>query len=253
MWPSLRAGSEIPTQKGVGRFPRRHKTGSDTALVAGETASIIASGNVTHPAAVDVADMMAWWQHRLVFRKQTLADIAFEFNRYNRKPQIRVEGEALQARQFNGVFDADDPYWNRWCGSWSYRRVCATINRIPAPVRTSVRVLVHDTNSVANKVAVEAVSILMVQLPVKNDCLWTPWNTWTRHRTHTSAASDFPFSRLSPGATYYGRENPSRDVATHWLTCSRNLCHRVYCSTFVESGSSWPLSQKSNQSTNISW
>jgi hypothetical protein len=35
--------------------------------------------------------------------------IAVEFNRYNREPQIRIEGEALQARQFNGVFDADDP------------------------------------------------------------------------------------------------------------------------------------------------
>ena len=38
-----------------------------------------------------------------------LTDIALEFNRYNHQPQIRIEGEALQSRQFNGVFDADDP------------------------------------------------------------------------------------------------------------------------------------------------
>ena len=84
-------------------------TASVTTLAAGQTATIIANRKVTLPAAVDVADATAWRQHRLVFRKQTLADMALEFNRYNRDPQIRVEGEALQAREFNGVFDADDP------------------------------------------------------------------------------------------------------------------------------------------------
>jgi transmembrane sensor len=78
-------------------------------LAAGETASIISSGKITRPAPVDVADATAWRHRRLVFRKQTLADMALEFNRYNHEPQIRIEGEAIQARQFNGVFDADDP------------------------------------------------------------------------------------------------------------------------------------------------
>jgi len=82
---------------------------SEAILAAGETATIMALGKVTQPAAVDVADATAWRQHRLVFRKQTLADMALEFNRYNREPQIRVEGEALKTREFNGVFDADDP------------------------------------------------------------------------------------------------------------------------------------------------
>ena len=82
---------------------------SVTTLAAGETASIVAYGKISRPAPVDVTDATAWRQHRLVFRKQALADMALEFNRYNRKTHIRVDGEALQARQFNGVFDADDP------------------------------------------------------------------------------------------------------------------------------------------------
>jgi transmembrane sensor len=85
------------------------RAASGATLVAGETATIVANGKVTQPAAVDVADATAWRQHRLVFRKQTLADMALEFNRYNREPQIRIQGAALQAREFNGVFDADDP------------------------------------------------------------------------------------------------------------------------------------------------
>jgi transmembrane sensor len=78
-------------------------------LAAGETATITPTGTVTQPAAVNAADATAWRQHRLVFRKQTLADIALEFNRYNREPQIQIQDAALASRQFNGVFDADDP------------------------------------------------------------------------------------------------------------------------------------------------
>jgi transmembrane sensor len=84
-------------------------TPKTASLVAGETASITANGNVTSPSVVNVADATAWQQRRLVFRKRSLADMALEFNRYNRAPQIRVESEALRQRQFNGVFDADDP------------------------------------------------------------------------------------------------------------------------------------------------
>ena len=89
--------------------PAGTPTADMASLAAGETASITANGNITRPTAVDVADATAWRQRRLVFRKQTLADMALEFNRYNRAPQLRIDGEALQARQFNGVFDADDP------------------------------------------------------------------------------------------------------------------------------------------------
>jgi transmembrane sensor len=84
-------------------------TAKTASLVAGETASITSSGNVTLPSVVNVADATAWQQRRLVFRKRSLADMVLEFNRYNRVPQIRIESEVLRERQFNGVFDADDP------------------------------------------------------------------------------------------------------------------------------------------------
>jgi transmembrane sensor len=56
-----------------------------------------------------IGSVTAWRRRRLVFRKDTLAYIAAEFNRYNRTPKIRVEGETLRLRRFNGVFDADNP------------------------------------------------------------------------------------------------------------------------------------------------
>lgn len=80
-----------------------------TRIAAGKAVSIIADGEITAPAAVDVVEINAWQQRRLIFRKNTLAQIAAEFNRYNKAPQIRVEGETLQGKLFSGVFDADDP------------------------------------------------------------------------------------------------------------------------------------------------
>lgn len=80
-----------------------------TRIAAGKAVSIVADGEITAPAAVDVLEMNAWQQRRLIFRKNTLLEIADEFNRYNKSPQIRVEGGELQARKFSGVFDADDP------------------------------------------------------------------------------------------------------------------------------------------------
>jgi ferric-dicitrate binding protein FerR (iron transport regulator) len=44
-----------------------------------------------------------------MFRSDRLADIATEFNRYNRAPQIRIVEESVGMHRFSGVFDADDP------------------------------------------------------------------------------------------------------------------------------------------------
>jgi transmembrane sensor len=49
-----------------------------------------------------------WWQRRLIYRKETLAHIVEDLNRYNRR-QIRLEGEAVMQRAYTGVFNADDP------------------------------------------------------------------------------------------------------------------------------------------------
>jgi transmembrane sensor len=80
-----------------------------TLLAAGQGASILAPGQVSAPVAVDTTEATAWRQRRLIFRSHSLADVAAEFNRYNREPKIRVIDEAVRARTFNGVFDADNP------------------------------------------------------------------------------------------------------------------------------------------------
>jgi len=80
-----------------------------TLLDAGQGLSIDVAGAISAPAPVDVEDATAWRERRLVFRRHTLGEMAAEFNRYNKSPRIRIEDEALRQRQFNGVFDADDP------------------------------------------------------------------------------------------------------------------------------------------------
>ncbi|WP_158601747.1 FecR family protein [Solilutibacter pythonis] len=55
-----------------------------------------------------VSEAPATNARRLVFRDASLADIAEEFNRYNRQ-QIEVEGESAARQRYSGVFDATDP------------------------------------------------------------------------------------------------------------------------------------------------
>lgn len=78
-------------------------------LAAGQEARIAPDGKITAVAVADVAKATAWRQRRLVFRGERLEEVAAEFNRYNRVPQIRVEGESARAKPLAGIFDADDP------------------------------------------------------------------------------------------------------------------------------------------------
>lgn len=78
-------------------------------LSAGEAARIDGPGSISVATVVDVTDSVAWRQRRLVFREEALQTIAEEFNRYNRSPQLIVEGEVLRSRRYGGTFDADDP------------------------------------------------------------------------------------------------------------------------------------------------
>lgn len=77
-------------------------------IAAGESVSVM-EGRITPPATIDVAEASAWQQRRLVFRGSPLEEIVAEYNRYNRTPQIRLEGERLRTRNFSGTYDADDP------------------------------------------------------------------------------------------------------------------------------------------------
>jgi transmembrane sensor len=77
-------------------------------LVAGQSVSIGNAGEITAPMPVNVAEISAWQQRRLIFRDNTLTEIVDEFRRYNRTPQIRIEGD-VGSRRYSGVFEADNP------------------------------------------------------------------------------------------------------------------------------------------------
>jgi transmembrane sensor len=79
-----------------------------TQLGAGEAVSINGNGGITDRTTVDRATVTAWKERRLVFSRAPLEEIVREFNRYDRKGHLRVEGKAASLR-FGGVFDASDP------------------------------------------------------------------------------------------------------------------------------------------------
>jgi transmembrane sensor len=76
-------------------------------LSAGEEAKVIA-GHIARVRSAAIENSIAWRQRRLVFRDAPLAEVAAEFNRYNRT-HVRVEGDALQAKPLTGIFSADHP------------------------------------------------------------------------------------------------------------------------------------------------
>lgn len=78
-------------------------------LVAGQGLNLAQDGALEKTTAVSVSQVTAWRQRRLVFEWRTLDEIAAEFNRYNRAPQIRVEGNTVGQRRYTAVFDADNP------------------------------------------------------------------------------------------------------------------------------------------------
>ncbi len=81
----------------------------DARLGAGQAVNVGADGPIKRPVAVNLAQVTAWRQRRLVFEWETLETIVSEFNRYNRTPQIRLEGDAVRQRRYTAVFDADNP------------------------------------------------------------------------------------------------------------------------------------------------
>jgi transmembrane sensor len=78
-------------------------------VVAGEKADIELGTATVKRVALNPVEAAAWRQRRLVFHDDALADIAAEFNRYNKAPQIRVEGSWAADQRFAGTFDADAP------------------------------------------------------------------------------------------------------------------------------------------------
>jgi transmembrane sensor len=77
-------------------------------LVVAQQAQVNRGGKITVETIPDVSEASAWWQRRLVYRKETLAHIVEDFNRYSQR-RIQLEGDAVMQRTYTGVFDADDP------------------------------------------------------------------------------------------------------------------------------------------------
>jgi len=99
----------IPTVAGKIDADAVSKLPASSKVPAGEKIEFVSGGKPEKRTEITAEDAGAWQQRRLVFQKNTLEEIANEFNRYNRAPQMRIEGAELRSRRFSGVFDADDP------------------------------------------------------------------------------------------------------------------------------------------------
>ncbi len=81
---------------------------SAVTLEAGEEARSRRSGEVARIDVPDLEKSTAWREQRLVFRDDSLAIVATEFNRYNQL-QIDVNLPATITRPITATFDAHDP------------------------------------------------------------------------------------------------------------------------------------------------
>jgi transmembrane sensor len=73
-----------------------------------EQAKVSEGGSITRAQSVDLQQVTAWKDRRLVFAGSSLQSATAEFNRYNAR-QLRVEGEELGRIRINAVFSATDP------------------------------------------------------------------------------------------------------------------------------------------------
>jgi transmembrane sensor len=89
--------------------PASAATATPAKLDAGESATIARDGQLERQVNIDTSNVTAWLERRLVFIDQPLSWIADEFNRYNVTPRLRIVGNALGARRFNGTFNAHNP------------------------------------------------------------------------------------------------------------------------------------------------
>lgn len=76
-------------------------------ITAAERVIVTASGMSEPEHLSDLASVTAWTQRQLVFENRPLAEVADEFNRYNRQ-RIVIESNTLQSQQVTGVFQAND-------------------------------------------------------------------------------------------------------------------------------------------------
>lgn len=75
---------------------------------AGNQVAAPVNGSGMMLAEIPAAEVsIAWTQRKLIFKDRPLADVAEEFNRYNRRP-LKVDDPELGSRPITGVFNAHD-------------------------------------------------------------------------------------------------------------------------------------------------
>lgn len=76
-------------------------------IATAERVIVTPSGMSEREHLSDLTPVTAWTQRQLVFENRPLAEVADEFNRYNRQ-RILIESQALQSQEVTGVFQAND-------------------------------------------------------------------------------------------------------------------------------------------------
>jgi transmembrane sensor len=76
-------------------------------IKAGYQMRVDASGSSAQPAQVDLAQTLAWLEHKITFKERPLGEVAEEFNRYGPIP-VEIEDSTLRALPVTGMLDSSD-------------------------------------------------------------------------------------------------------------------------------------------------
>lgn len=80
---------------------------ADSVLAAAQRLTVTDSHLGRPEPVANLAAATAWTQRRLIFERRPLAEVAAEFNRYNREP-ILIEDDKLRGEEVTAVFQAND-------------------------------------------------------------------------------------------------------------------------------------------------
>lgn len=83
-------------------------TNAPVLLTAGDQAHLEQALARPQITSANIAAVTSWRMRQLLFEHEELADIAREFNRYNRK-KIVLSDDSIADLRFSGLFSADDP------------------------------------------------------------------------------------------------------------------------------------------------
>ena len=105
-------GTDVTVLEGLVRLTASGQPSDATAqvieLAAGEEARIGLDGSISRSARADLERVTAWATRRLKFDQATLEEMVHEFNRYNIRPRLRLEG-VTGVRHYSGIFEANKP------------------------------------------------------------------------------------------------------------------------------------------------